>query len=271
METSGAAVLAGAGDSGGSIGGPRHGSGGRAGVGPGAGIQVDRQEYMSLVGSLLYAAMVTRPAIAFAVQKLSRKLQEPEPADWVAGKRVLRYLAGTPGLGLICGEAGGRRESEELMGFSDSDWGGDRVTRQSTTAFVFMVSGGAVSWESKLQATVAKSSCEAEYMALCSAVSEAVYLRRLLSELGHGGSGPVVIYVDNQGAIQLAHNPAHHRLTKHIDIQYHFIRERVGSGEVKLEWVPTGRQLADLLTKAVSAGRVQELRGAIMGGAGTSQ
>jgi hypothetical protein len=206
--------------------------------------------------------MVTRPDIGFAVQKLSRKLQEPDAGDWVAGKRVLRYLAGTKELGLVYGKGTG---GPDLMGYSDSDWGGDRVTRRSTTAFVFMVGGTAVSWTSKLQQTVAKSSCEAEYMALCSAVSEAIYLRGLLGELGAGTAEPVIIRVDNQGAIQLAHNPAHHRLTKHIDIQYHFIRERIGTGDVRLEWVPTANQLADLLTKALPVVRVRELRGAIMG------
>jgi hypothetical protein len=243
-------------------GGAAGGAAGCAADGEGEQAAVDRHEYMSLVGSLLYAAMVTRPDIGFAVQKLSRKLQEPGLAEWVAGKRVLRYLAGTRSLGLVFGGGTG---GAELVGYSDSDWGGDLATRRSTSAFVFMVGGAAVSWASKLQKTVAKSSCEAEYMALCSAVAEAIYLQRLLAELGAGVAGSVTIYVDNQGAIQLAHNPAHHKLTKHIDIKYHFIRERVGSGDVRLQWVPTAEQLADLLTKALPVVRVRELRKIVMG------
>ena len=136
---------------------------------------------MSMVGSLLYAAMVTRPDIAFAVQRLSRHLQDARPEDWAAGKRVMRYLQGTLSLGIIYR---GGIETPVLSGYSDSDWAGDMDTRRSTTGFVYLVSGGCVSWASRLQPTVALSSTEAEYMAACAAVQEAIHLRGSSKRLG---------------------------------------------------------------------------------------
>jgi hypothetical protein len=172
-------------------------------------------------------------------------------------------LAGTKSLGLIY-----RNQEElelELVGYSDADWGGCHETRRSTTGYVFTLGGAAITWASRLQPTVAQSSCEAEYMAMCAATREAVYLRLLLQELGVNTNSGTVIYVDNQGAIALAQNPAHHKLTKHIAIQYHFTRERVASGEITLAYMPTVDQLADILTKALPANKIPTLRDAIMG------
>ena len=138
-------------------------------------------EYMSLVGSLLYAAMVTRPDIAYGVQVLGRHLQSSGPEHWDAAKRLLRYLKGTRELGIVYG---GHKEPLELVGYSDSDWAGDHETRRSTTAYLFQLAGGAISWKSRLQPTVALSSTEAEYMSACAAAQEAIYLRRLVTDLG---------------------------------------------------------------------------------------
>ena len=125
--------------------------------------------------------------------------------------------------------------------------------------------GGVVSWGSKLQPTVALSSAEAEYMAACAAVQEAIHLRLLMRDLGFEQKGATVIYEDNQGCIALSENPMFHKRTKHIDIRYHFIRERVASGEVVLKYVATEHQLADLLTKALPKPRVLALRKPILG------
>ena len=123
--------------------------------------------------------------------------------------------------------ASGGRAAEQLVGlvgYSDSDWAGDIDTRRSTTGFVFMLSGGAISWSTRLQPTVAMSSTEAEYMAACATVQEAVYLRTLLSSISVQVPGPTTIYEDNQGCIALDSNPVHHKRTKHIDVRYHFVR-----------------------------------------------
>jgi hypothetical protein len=221
--------------------------------------KVDR-EYMSLVGSLLYAAMVTRPDIAYAVQALGRHLNSSGPEHWVAAKRVLRYLKGTHDIGIKYG-----RGDLELYGYCDADWAGDKDTRRSTTAYVFMMAGACVSWASKLQPTVAVSSAEAEYMAASAAVQEAIYMRRLLGDIGYQQEQPTVIYEDNQGCIALSENPVEHKRTKHIDIRYHFTRERVESGDVVLEYVTTEDQLADLMTKPLMKHRVTNLRERVMG------
>ena len=223
-------------------------------------------EYMALVGSTLYAATMTRPDISFAVQSLSRHLQKPGPEHWAAGKRVLRYLQGTAELGITySGGSSGAVTGIQLVGYCDADWGGDSDSRRSTTAYVFQVSGGSVSWASKLQHTVALSSAEAEYMAASAAVQEAVYLRQLLFDLGQPQHMATVLFEDNQGCIAMAANPVLHKRSKHIDIRYHFVRERVASGEIELRYIPTQQQQADLLTKALSKERVESLRAGVLG------
>jgi len=181
---------------------------------------VDSSTYQSMVGNLLYAAMATRPDIAQAVSVVSKFNANPSVSHLTAVKRVLRYLKGTVNLALKYNQT----ESRALVGFSDADWAGDQDDRRSTTGNVFLLGGGAVSWLSKKQSTVALSTAEAEYVALSQAAQECVWLRRLLSDLGMDAT-PVVILEDNQGAIAIAKNPVDHSRTKHIDIRYHYIRE----------------------------------------------
>eukprot|EP00873_Tetraselmis_striata_P010320 jgi/Tetstr1/430584/TSEL_020381.t1 len=204
--------------------------------------------YQALVGSLLYAMVATRPDIAEAVSKLCRVMAKPEERHWQAAKRVLRYLKGTKTLGLTF--SGGKADGL-LHGYCDADWAGDVVSRRSTTGFVFMLCGAAVSWKSQLQATVALSTAEAEYMALCAAVCEALFLRELLRELCCAQSEATVIFEDNQSCIALTRNPMTHGRSKHIAIKYHFTREKVLSGEVAIEYCSTAQMVADALTKAL--------------------
>eukprot|EP00873_Tetraselmis_striata_P045348 jgi/Tetstr1/465612/TSEL_010258.t1 len=204
--------------------------------------------YQALVGSLLYAMVATRPDIAEAVSKLCRVMAKPEERYWQAAKRVLRYLKGTNTLGLTF--SGGKADGL-LHGYCDADWAGDVVSRRSTTGFVFMLCGAAVSWKSQLQTTVALSTAEAEYMALCAAVCEALFLRELLRELCCAQSEATVIFEDNQSCIALTRNPMTHGRSKHIAIKYHFTREKVLSGEVAIEYCPTAQMVADALTEAL--------------------
>ena len=212
------------------------------------------KEYQALVGALLYAAMCTRPDIAFAVQQLSRHLQSTTAVHWVAGKRVLRYLQGTKALGITYRSD---PESPALTGYSDSDWGGGLPTRRSTTGYVFQFAGGPISWSSRLQPTVALSSTEAEYMAVSAASQEAVWLRQLFDSMHLHITGPLTIYADNQGCMALAINPVYHARTKHIAIKYHFTRELVAAGTIKLEYIPTADNIADLFTKPLTPQLVQ--------------
>jgi hypothetical protein len=196
--------------------------------------------YMSIVGSLLYAAMVTRPDITYAVQALGRHLQASGNEHMIAAKRVLRYLQGTKDLGIVYEDSG--MQDISIIGYSDADWGGDQDTRRSTTGYVFMLNTGVVSWASKLQPTIALSSAEAEYMAACAAVQEAIHLREFMSNIGYPQREATTIFEDNQGCIALSGNPIFHKRTKHIDIRYHFIRERIVSKEVELKYIPTNNK-----------------------------
>uniref|UniRef100_H3H993 Integrase catalytic domain-containing protein n=1 Tax=Phytophthora ramorum TaxID=164328 RepID=H3H993_PHYRM len=188
--------------------------------------------YRSAVGALMYLMVATRPDLAAAVGVLSQFSADPCPTHWQALKRVLRYLQATPTHGLEFS----REDSLGMCGYSDADWAGDIESRRSTSGYAFMMNGGCISWRSKKQRTVALSSTEAEYMALSEATQEAVWLKVFLCELGEMASDEAVkIYEDNQGSIALAKNPQFHKRTKHIDIRYHFVREKVEDGQVVLQ------------------------------------
>ena len=216
---------------------------------------VDQTTYQSIVGSLLYAAIATRPDIAQAVGVVSKFNLKPTEAHLTAVKRILRYLKGTADQALKYEKS----EDGALVGYSDADWAGDLDDRHSTTGNLFLMVGGPISWASKKQATVALSTSEAEYVALSSATQEAIWLRRLLTDLGAVTNGPTMME-DNQGAIAIARNPVAHARTKHIDIRYHFVHEAVQEGTVDLCYCPTNDMFADLLTKSLPRGRLENLR-----------
>ncbi len=204
----------------------------------------EKQRYQSAVGSLMYLMLGTRPDIAFSVSQVSRFSANPTEKHWTAVQRIFRYLKQHPDLGLVY-------RDEELLGYTDANWARDN-DRKSTGGYLYKLGGAAISWSSKRQNTIALSSCEAEYMAASEAAKEALWMRRLLNEFGYGGPQQVTIQADNQSAIALAENPMHHGRTKHIEIRYHFIREKVTEGLIKLAFVPTGEEAADGLTKPLA-------------------
>jgi hypothetical protein len=218
-------------------------------------------KYAQMVGSMMYAGIITRPDIMFAIQSLARHMQATTKEHHTAAKHLLRYLKGTKDKGIKLGGT----DSLELIGYCDSDFASDVDKRRSTTGYVFMLGGGAVSWSSKLQPTVALSTAEAEYMAMCSAVQEAIYLRRSLKDLGIEQKKATVIHEDNTACIAMCHNPVNHQRTKHIDIRYHFTRLKVLEGVVKIKYVPTEYQLADILTKPLKKNQISYLRELILG------
>ena len=176
--------------------------------------EVDAINYLSMVGSLLYAAVATRPDIAQAVGAVSKFSANPTVAHLTAVKRILRYLKGTINLALRYD----RLEDGTLIRYSDADWAGDTDDRHSTSGNLFMMSGGPINWISKKQSVVALSTSEAEYIALSSVTQEVVWIQKLLSDLKYELSKPTVIMEDNQGTISIAINPVNHGQTKHIDI-----------------------------------------------------
>lgn len=218
---------------------------------------MERIPYRSAVGSLMYLMVCTRPDIASAIGLVSRFLQNPGRAHWEAVKRVFRYLKQTQTIGLRYV----RKEGEiELEGFTDADWGGCPDTRRSTGAYVFKLGGAAVSWASRRQTSVALSTCEAEYMAACTAAKEAVWLKEMMCQLGCPRNGAVQIRTDSESAINLIKNPVLHNKTKHIGIQYHYVRELKEREEIRFSYCPTDLMIADSLTKAVPREKVEFCR-----------
>jgi hypothetical protein len=219
---------------------------------------MSNKPYRSLVGSLMYAAWVTRPDVANAVRVLSRYMQEPGERHWLAAKRCLRYLAGSKSIGITYRQS--EPEDQRLEGYSDANWAGDLDNARSTTGVAFTLAGGVISYSSKLQATVARSSMESEYMALFEAAQTAEALRNLLQHLGAQQTDPTPIHVDNT-ACQLIANPnSYTKRSRHIHVRYHFTREAIEQNIITLIRVSSENQLADGLTKNLPAPRFNTLR-----------
>lgn len=217
---------------------------------------VHSTEYKSLVGGLRYLVH-TRPDIAFSVGVVSRYMERPTTLHFSAVKRILRYIKGTTEYGLIYSKNSG---NNELTGYSDSDLAGHIDDRRSTGGVVFYLNESVITWVSQKQKCVALSSCEAEFMAATAAACQGIWLKNLLTEITGDDPGPVILYVDNKSAIDLARNPVFHGRSKHIDIRYHFIRECVERGQIKVEYVKTDEQRADTLTKALPIVKFERMR-----------
>jgi hypothetical protein len=202
--------------------------------------------YSELVGSLLYISVCTRPDIAQAVGALARYTSCPASSHWTALLGIVRYLSGTLDYGIVFASDG-----NTLIGFCDSDFAGDIDSRRSTTGYVFLLNGGVICWSSRLQVTVAASTTEAEYMAAAAAIKEALWLRKLMTDLALSTGGPIQLYCDNQAALALLKNPILSQRSKHIDVIYHFARERVASREVTFAYCSTNANVADCMTKAL--------------------
>jgi len=200
--------------------------------------------YQELVGCLNYLATATRPDIAFAVGRLSRFVSAPMVAHLAAAKVVLRYLAGTKAKGLWYQQDGA------LVGYSDADFAADKDTRRSTSGNVFLLQGAAVSWKSKLQGSVATSKTEAEYVSAGMAAKELVWVQRLCGYLT-GEAPDAMLLCDSQSALAMMGNAVSSARTKHIDVIHHFVREKVTSGELKVQYVNTTDMTAGVLTKAL--------------------
>ena len=207
--------------------------------------------FKEIVGSLIYVMTCTRPDLSFVVTKLSQFMSNPRKCHFDLAKYVLRYLKSTIHYSLKFSKI---KDGLKLNGYSDSDWGGDVEDRKSISGYGFQFGdrGPLISWKSKKQNLVALSSCEAEYIAITVAVQEAKFLGQLLSDMTSNKRDPVILFADNQGAIELSKNPVHHQRTKHIDIKFHFIRSEIQNGFIVLVYVNTNENLADIFTKPVT-------------------
>ena len=219
----------------------------------------DQRLYRKGIGALLYL-LNTRPDLAFPVGVLSRFLDDPSAQHWAAFKRLLRYLRGTTGHGLLYSGSG----SVQLQGWADADWCGDQDDRRSTSGYLVSINGTPVSWSSKKQSgSPALSSTEAEYVSLTRLCQEVLWLRQLLSDLGHPQSSPTTLYGDNQGALKTACNPTSRHSMKHVDVKHHFIRHAADTNLVSLQHVPTADNPADILTKSLGTTKYQTLKAVV--------
>ncbi|KAH9652235.1 retrovirus-related pol polyprotein from transposon RE1 [Citrus sinensis] len=207
----------------------------------------DPTGYRSLVGGLQYLVL-TRPEIAYAVNKLSQYVSAPTLQHILACKRVLRYLKETEDFGLKFSTEG----EMKLSGYTNADWACDIDDRKSTGVYCIYLGSNLISWSSMKQSVVARSSAESEYRALAAASAEISWIQSLFDELGIECSSLPMIWCDNVSAIELAKNPVYHSRTKHIELDMHFIRDKVLAKELEIRYIPSEEQIADLLTKPLT-------------------
>ena len=215
---------------------------------------VDQKVYRSMIGSLLYLC-ASRPDIMLSVGMCARFQSAPKECHLMAVKRILRYLVLTPTLGLWYPKG----STFELVGYSDSDWAGDKVDRKSTSGACQFIGRSLVSWSSKKQNSTALSTAEAEYISAASCCAQLLWMRQTLKDYDVSLS-TVPLLCDNESAIKIANNPVQHNRTKHIDIRHHFLRDHVANGDIALMHVGTMDQLADIFTKPLDEARFVALR-----------
>jgi hypothetical protein len=210
--------------------------------------------YRTIVGALQYAT-ITRPDLAFSVNKASQFISTPIDVHWQAVKRILRYVKGTLHHGLLL------RHSPQLClnAYCDADWAGDPDDRRSTTGYVVYLGLNIVSWSSKKHVTVSRSSTEAEYRSLAMTTSELLWLQSLLTELGQLSTTMPVLWCDNLGATFLAANPVFHARTKHIELDFHFVREKLADKKLDVRFLCFDDQIADVFTKSLAKTRFHTL------------
>nr|KYP74866.1 Retrovirus-related Pol polyprotein from transposon TNT 1-94 [Cajanus cajan] len=204
----------------------------------------DKGRYQRLVGKLIYLSH-TRPNIAYAVNVVSQFMHDPRKPHMDAVERILRYLKSAPGKGLLFSNHGHLK----VEGYTDADWAGSKNDRRSTAGYLTFVGGNLVTWRSKKQEVVARSSAEAEFRGMAIGICELLWIKNLLKDIGY----EMKLYCDNKSAIQIANNLVKHDRTKHVEIDRHFIKEKIEGGIIAFPFVKSEQQLADMLTKAVTS------------------
>ncbi|KAJ9542704.1 hypothetical protein OSB04_029210 [Centaurea solstitialis] len=207
--------------------------------------------YASAIGSIMYTMLCTRPDVAYSVSVTSRYQQNPGEPHWVAVKNIVKYLRRIKDMFLVFG---GSKDEISVTGYSDASFQTDRDDFRSQSGYVFTLNGGAISWKSSMQNTIADSTTEAEYIAASDATKEAVWLRNFLSDLRVVASisRPIDIFCDNSGAVAQAKEPREHHKSRHVLRKYHLIREIIGRGDVRICKIPTDENVADPLTKPLA-------------------
>jgi hypothetical protein len=211
-------------------------------------------KFRKIIGRLTYLAGGTRPDIQFSVNRLSQHLADPRDVHLRASKHLLRYIKGTITYGITYSAKGSANtaNTRTVVGYSDSSYG-NATKHRSTSAYVFMLANGPVSWCSRKQPITAMSTTEAEYIAAAEAAKQAIWIRHFLAAISKHPKQPTQLGIDNQGTLSLAANPVNHLRSKHIRIRYHAIRDFIEHGDIKPIYIPTSEMVADGLTKAVKA------------------
>lgn len=215
----------------------------------------DSTLYKSIIGVLRYLTL-TRPDISFTINKIYQYLHAPTSEHWIAVKRVLRYLKYTLHLGLKMSKS----KSALVSGFSDTDWARCVDDRRSTRGFAIFLGSNLISWSARKQATMSRSSTEAEYKAMANATTEIIWVQSLLQELGIRSPPFARLWCDNLGATYLSANRVFHARTKYIEIDYHFVKERVAQKLLDVQFISTQDQVADRFTKALTIRKLEEFR-----------
>jgi hypothetical protein len=210
----------------------------------------DSTQYRSTVGSLQYLSL-TRLDIAFTVNKVSQFMQDPRDTHWSAVKRILRYLKSTISHTFCIS----KNSTKHLTAYSDSDWASCPDDRRSTSGYCVLLGKNILSWSSKKQPTVSRSSTESKYKTIANTAAKLTWIQTLLRELDVISPEPPILYCDNIGVTYLASNPIYHARTKHIEIDYHFVRDMVAKKLLKVCFISGKDQLADILTKPLAAAR----------------
>jgi hypothetical protein len=207
------------------------------------------------VGALQYLSL-TRSNIGFAVSKVSQFMHEPHDLHWTVVKRILRYLKSTADYGLFINKC----SSSQLYAYSDADWAGCPDDRKSTSGYCIYLGSNLLSWSSKKQPTVSRSSTEAEYKAIANTTAEIMWIQSLFRDIGLVQHNAPILYCDNIGATYLSSNPAYHARTKHIEIDFHFVRDKVAEKTLVVRFLSSKDQIADVLTKPLVSTRFCLLR-----------
>lgn len=218
-------------------------------------IPADKDRYQSLVGKLIYLTH-TRPDIGFAVSLASRYMSNPTETHMKTVNRILQYLKGSPGRGLYFQ----KNSNRGIEVYTDSDWAGCLSDRKSTTGYCTFVWGNMVTWRSKKQSVVARSSAEAEFRAMAQGICEGIWLKRMLDEIRIPTNYTMRILCDNKAAISIAKNPVHHDRTKHVEIDRHFIKEKIDQEIIRVDHIPSCKQTADIMTKALPRNIYENIR-----------
>lgn len=208
----------------------------------------NKERYQRLVGKLIYLSH-TRPDIAYAVSLISQYMHNPSEDHMDAALRILRYLKSAPGKGIMFS----KNNHLSIEGYTDADWAASVSDRKSTSGYFTFVGGNLVTWRSKKQKVVALSSAEAEFRAMSKGLCELLWLKKLMDEIGYPTCSAMNMFCDNKAAISIARNPVQHDRTKHVEIDRHFIKQKLDENVVLFPFVKSEDQLADILTKAVAS------------------